>query len=269
MADLSSIEKRRLERLFSMGGGYVLNFSDRTFSEFFEEHIRLDIDSASYKVRGTSKANRYRGFWEIASNHLVAKAISAMIEHGIEYRCLPDDQALLEDVRRLVVRLTEESPVTEIDALSAPFDERDFDAAAQQIREAIDKNQPGAALDRLHVFVMKFMRMICEQRGIAGNRDKPLHSMVGEYVKHLRDDGHLESEMTERILKSSISTLESFNSVRNNQSLAHDNPILNYDEALLIFNHIASSVRFIKALEVRIKAKVSAGTSQLDDQSPF
>ena len=88
-------------------------------------------------------------------------------------------------------------------------------------------------------------------------------------MKHLRDDGHLESEMTERILKSSISTLESFNSVRNNQSLAHDNPILNYDEALLIFNHIASSVRFIKALEVRIKIKVSAVASQLDDEIPF
>ncbi len=35
MSDLSSIEKRKLERLLGMGSGYVLNFSDRTFSEFF------------------------------------------------------------------------------------------------------------------------------------------------------------------------------------------------------------------------------------------
>src|ERR1051325_8418637 len=62
-----------------------------------------------------------------------------------------------------------------------------------------------------------------------------LHSLFGEYVKRLKEHGHLESEMTARILKSSISTLEAFNDVRNNQSLAHDNPILNYDEALLIF----------------------------------
>lgn len=39
MADISSIERRKLERLFRMGSGYVLGFSDRTFSEFFEEHI--------------------------------------------------------------------------------------------------------------------------------------------------------------------------------------------------------------------------------------
>ena len=56
MANLSSIERRKLERLFRMGGGYVLDFSDRTFSEFFEEHTRRDIDAAVYRERGTSKA---------------------------------------------------------------------------------------------------------------------------------------------------------------------------------------------------------------------
>jgi len=59
--------------------------------------------------------------------------------------------------------------------------------------------------------------------------------------------------MTARILKSAISVLEAFNDVRNNQSLAHDNPILNYDESLLIFNHVASSVRFIRTLEEKMK----------------
>ncbi len=41
MADISSIERRKLERLFRMGSGYVLGFSDRTFNEFFEEHIEF------------------------------------------------------------------------------------------------------------------------------------------------------------------------------------------------------------------------------------
>ena len=47
MADLSSIERRKLERLRRMGGGYVLDFSDRTFSEFFEKHTRRDIDATT------------------------------------------------------------------------------------------------------------------------------------------------------------------------------------------------------------------------------
>lgn len=38
MSDLSSTERRKLERLFCMGEGYVLNFSDRTFRDFFDEY---------------------------------------------------------------------------------------------------------------------------------------------------------------------------------------------------------------------------------------
>jgi abortive infection Abi-like protein len=81
-------------------------------------------------------------------------------------------------------------------------------------------------------------------------------------------------EMTLRILKTSISNLEAFNDVRNNQSLAHDNPLLNYDEALLIFNSVASSVRFLPGLEHRIvkekkKAEAEAAAAKPDDDIPF
>ena len=86
MADLSSIERRKLERLLRMSGGYVLDFSDRTFSEFFEEHTRRDIDVAVYRERGTSKANRMRGFWTVEGNHLVGKVIQALILYGQAWR---------------------------------------------------------------------------------------------------------------------------------------------------------------------------------------
>jgi len=34
MTDLTAFERRKLEKLFGMGGGYVLNFSDRTLADF-------------------------------------------------------------------------------------------------------------------------------------------------------------------------------------------------------------------------------------------
>ena len=55
--------------------------------------------------------------------------------------------------------------------------------------------------------------------------------------------------MAEKILKSSISIFEAFNHVRNNQSFAHDNPTLGYDESILIFNSITSAIRFIRSVE--------------------
>ena len=120
MADLSSIERRKLEQLLRMSGGYVLDATDRTFSEFFEEHTRRDIDAAVYRERGTSKANR----------------------------------------------MMRDTSVAELDALTATVDERDFETVAQHVREAIEKNQPEAALDRLHMFVIKYVRTLCEQRGV-------------------------------------------------------------------------------------------------------
>jgi len=254
MSDLTGSERRKLEKLLGMNSGYVLNFSDHTFEMFFDEY-RVEIDAESYLVGGPSKANRMRTFWTKDDNHVVGRVINGLIAYGAEESCLPDETALIDDCRKAAQRLLSKQPVAESDALTAIAYERDFEVVAEHIREAIEKNQPEGALDRLHTFVNKFIRITCEPYGIEVSRDKPLHSVFGEYVHALRDKGRLESVMVERILKSSISVLEAFNDVRNNKSLAHDNPILNYEESLLIFNHVAASVRFIKSLEVKINTR--------------
>lgn len=252
-----------------MGSGYVLNFSDRTFKEFVADSIGRDIYDQRYNYASGSKANRLRGFWKEESNRLVGKLLNALLDYAeSECRTAAEDKDLIA-ARRTVARLVQDSPVPELDALAAVSDERDFEAAAKALREAIDKNEPEAGLDRLHTFVIKYVRSLCEGAGITATREKPLHSLFGEYVKFLERSGVIESLMTLRILKSSISTLEAFNDVRNNQSLAHDNPILNYEEALLIFNHVAASVRFLKSIERRVQERAAAAAAQSDDDMPF
>lgn len=269
---MSGFERRKLEKLFRMGDGYVLDFSDRTYSEFFIDY-RIDIDSAQYRTGGGSKAKRMRTFWDIAPNQVAGRVLDGLIKHGVRQNCLGDSNPLLiDECSKISQRLLCGQPVTELDALTAIADDRDFEVVAEHVREAIEKDQPEGALDRLHTFVNKFIRVTCEPHGITINRDKPLHSIFGEYVKALREGGHLESAMAERILKSSISVLEAFNDVRNNRSLAHDNPILNYEESLLIFNHVAASVRFIKALETKIHIKALTSQDEVidwDESIPF
>ena len=271
MSDLSGSERRKLEKLLGMGSGYVLNFSDRTFGEFFDE-FRVEIDAERYYTRGRSKANRMRTFWDLDNNYVVGRVINGLIEYGTDEQCFSDSSpSLIDDCRKTAQRLLSDQPVAELEALTAVGDERDFEVLAEHVREAIEKNQPEGALDRLHTFVVKFVRNACEEHGVEIVRDKPLHSLFGEYVRALREGNHLESAMTERILKSSISVLEAFNDVRNNKSLAHDNPILNYEESLLIFNHVAASVRFIRSLETKIKEKsaAQAKASMWDSDIPF
>ena len=62
-----------------MGGGYVLDFTDRTFAELFDRY-EVTIDSEKYEYNGTSKAKRLRAFWEIEPDLLVGRVLSEMVE---------------------------------------------------------------------------------------------------------------------------------------------------------------------------------------------
>ncbi len=73
-------EKKILEKFLGMDSGYVLNFSNRTFSDFFIENFKINIYDNKYADRGESKAKRLRTFWEKESNSLVADSIEKMIE---------------------------------------------------------------------------------------------------------------------------------------------------------------------------------------------
>lgn len=270
MADLTNIEKRQFERLLGMGSGYVVNFSNRTFAEFVTDSVGRDIGDARYAYGSGSKANLLRGFWKEEPNRTVGKLLSDLVEYAVAEGQVQADSRDLESCRRAAARLMKDTPVPEIAALTALSDDRDFEALAKAVRDAIDRNEPEAGLDRLHTFVIKYVRSLCTARGIDAPRDKPLHSLFGEHLKRLREAGLVESEMSSRILKSSISVLEAFNDVRNNRSLAHDNPILGYEEALLIFNHIAASIRFLRSIARRMEtAQPAAAQTAAADDIPF
>lgn len=249
MSDLSKIEKRKLERAFGMSSGYVLDFSNRTFEEFIFDSTGIEIYDSKYDFESGSKANRLRAFWDIESNYTVAKLLGDIFDNWDELSTGSNKTPLLAECQKIVQRLKTNTPVPDIGAVEPNANDKDFETLAKSVREAIDRNEPEIGLDRLHTFVTKYFRVLCTKHGITTEWQKPLHSLVGEYVKFLKNEGLIESEMTERILKSSISVMEAFNKVRNQHSYAHDNEVLNYDESILIFGHVTSSIRFIETIE--------------------
>ena len=62
MADLKTLEKRQYEDLLGMSGGYVLDFTNRSFADLFRDSVGINIYDAKYSIRGDSKANRLRAF---------------------------------------------------------------------------------------------------------------------------------------------------------------------------------------------------------------
>jgi hypothetical protein len=240
VSTLTFIEKRTLEKYLDMGGGYVLTFSNRTMQEFFADTVRRDCYDEKYG-RG-SKASIMRSFWQQESDPLVAKVLNALVE----LKGTSDGDPEHDAVVRIVERLRSGGEVEDLEALDASVNGRDFEALTKSVREAIEKDEPESGLDRLHTFTIKYMRLLCARYGIVTDKDKPLHSLMGEYVKKRPP---LESEMSERILKSTISIFQSFNDVRNDRSLAHDNPLLARSEAYLIVGHILGVIRFLSTIE--------------------
>lgn len=114
MSSLTDAEKRYFERLFGMNGGYVLDYSDASFGEFFNRHM-INIHSEKYCVYGTSKARKLRSFWEQEPDDLVGRALSEMLdsyEAGYELEGKEVDERILKKARDIVVRLLGETPQT-------------------------------------------------------------------------------------------------------------------------------------------------------------
>lgn len=255
MAKFNYIEKSKFEKLFGMSSGYVLDFSDRTFQEYIADSIGIDIYDEKYNHGSGSKANRLRGYWLTESNYNIGKLLEKLLEywmHKIQMKEIEydkTDELLYEECLKIVQNLKSENPVDNLDALTPNSDEKNFSILADAIKESIEKNEPEKALDRLHTFIIKYVRQLCDNHEIQYKKETPLHSLFGGYIKKIDEKGMIESEMTRRILKSSISILEAFNGVRNNQSFAHDNEVLNYNESILIFNNISNIIRFLETIE--------------------
>ncbi|MEO7679221.1 MAG: restriction endonuclease [Sphingomonas sp.] len=85
MSDLKTIDFRLLDRAFAMDGGYVLDFSNRTMSEFFADELNVDIDDQRWSADGTSKGRRLKFFLRSVDNSTAAKTLVALWEYAKVY----------------------------------------------------------------------------------------------------------------------------------------------------------------------------------------
>ncbi len=79
MANILQIEKLKFEKIFSMAGGYVLDFSNISFQRFIYDIVKIDINNSKYDKYGSSKANRLRTLWEVESDGIVGKITEEML----------------------------------------------------------------------------------------------------------------------------------------------------------------------------------------------
>jgi hypothetical protein len=257
MAELSYPEKIVIEDILEMRGGYVLDFTDRTFRDFVGSITKVDISLAKYSEGNSgSKANRLRSFIKLENDYILGSLLKEL--HAYVIRKDAKEGKLraggyYDDFKKAYERLLSGQIIEHIDAIQAINDDKDFHQLAKLIRESIEKNEPEAALDRLHTFLFKFLKELCDSHGVAYTKDESVNAIYGKYIKAIKEKGLIESDMAEKIIQSTFQVIQAFNDIRNNRSFAHDNPVLNYDESIFIFSNVTALVKYIQTLELKHK----------------
>ena len=272
---LPSAQRKVFDRIFHSGGGNVLDFSNRTMEEWFEENFDIDIFQKRFQIEGHSKGNTLRGFVAVAEPRLVAKVLRALWH----YRCSPDRDSALQ-------RYTETDPTREarlkawLDQFTSELDNApslnledalpDFsrDTTLRKLRTSIAADlvagNPDVALDRVHTYCVKRFRALLRSREKNFGDRKPLHALFGAYGEALRDEGRI-SAFVLPMLRVQYKLFEGLNNARNQRSFAHDNELLAVSEAQFIVDSVLASLAFIERLETAREADLS----EPDDSIPF
>lgn len=250
MADLKNSDIHIIDRAFQADAGYCLNFDNRTFRTFFEENFRLDIDDAKYQTNGSSKMNRLRTFCKVEDGIVVGNVLRGLLKYrSTQTHLQPLVASVEQSVHELISKVEGNSSIAKTDAIVSFERSETLGELIASIERDILADKPQVALDRLHTYCQKKFAFLIEKKtGTTCDRDQPLNSRYGMYVKIVVESANI-SAMSKQILKSFNLVLEKFNFVRNNQSAAHDNVLLSKAEARFIFDSISAILRFIQTTE--------------------
>ena len=94
-----------IDNVFGMGDGYVLNFSNRTFSEFFAEELGVDIDQPRWSVDGGSKAKRLRTYLRHADRATALRTLQALWDYRETSSLVVDHPEIGENGRTAFFRI--------------------------------------------------------------------------------------------------------------------------------------------------------------------
>jgi hypothetical protein len=131
MSSLRSIELSLIDEVFRGGDrGYVLDFSNRTFTDFFARELDINIDAPDYAVDGISKGKRLRCFLGVVDDGTAARTLKVLWEHREAMRSADATDSLPRaagQISGLIAKLEGQAPAIPTNVVAAPkLDAIDF-----------------------------------------------------------------------------------------------------------------------------------------------
>lgn len=179
MNSLRSIELSLVDEIFRGGEkGYVLDFSNRTFADFFAREFDIDIDAPTYAVDGTSKGKRLRCFLGQVDDGTAARTLRVLWEHREALRSSnvsdPFPRAA-QQIAALIAKLEGTAPTKPVNVVPAPvLDAIDFGRFADRLTE-IKNLEP-------HNRGYEFERFLTELFDVFRLKSRDPFRIVGEQI---------------------------------------------------------------------------------------
>lgn len=146
-------------------------------------------------------------------------------------------------------RLDRDSVMPRTDAIERFTHDETLDELVAAINRDAQAHKPHVALDRLHTYCMKkFGHLLKARDGEVPDPNETLNSRAGRVFNPLRKAGKVRP-ISGKIMKTTVEVFELFNGIRNDESLAHDNRLVDPAEARYIFDTVVSLLRFLKSVE--------------------
>ena len=253
MSSLTYVQKEQMANFFGIKSGYVFSYLINGYNKTNTRNIILEatgIDIFANPEYAMSQERCIRKIWDDCDDYTVGKLLKVMLDY---YEAVAT-WSWEEKERHDYVSLRELDEKLLQNPISIP-------AAATNtlklVREDIERNcnngTPELALDRLHTFATEFFRSVCQKHGIRIEDDRgnnlPLQSLVGMLKNWYANNNYFDSEFSVVAIQNTIIIFDRYNSIRNNQSAAHPNTMLNKEEASYVVHIVAETLSFIDRIE--------------------
>lgn len=233
------IEKKTKEK------GFIWNFTNQNFKEFFISYTALDIYDDKYlEENGNSKMKRLKRFLTIEEDSNVILLLQGLKEYGKSKRYFCKSN--IDEIDKIIRKLKKLEKSIKIDSTILK-NEKKIDILIKDINEKVSKGQYELAIDRIHTLFKGFIENICSKIKI-DIKDKSLDSLYGEILKYLHENNYFKEGITMDILSASKKIMKSFDYSRNNRSFAHTNNIMEKAEAKFLCVYIIDLFKFMKEL---------------------
>ena len=188
MSTFSMAERHNVEKFLGMSGGYVLNFSDRTFGEVVFEAVGIDIHDEKYTTDGTSKAKKLRTFWKLEPDYAVGKLLLALLDYDVSLNAEQTAQAKAraDKCRQIATRLL--SSRSSLNSLKDQAKVLNANHLSAQIRrsEASVETDPSLAIGTAKELIETCCKTILAERGKPVSGAPDVATLTKETLKELK-----------------------------------------------------------------------------------